>query len=112
MTHELLVGLCQVFYQTPINILSIGPLEFYLFYFDSVDWNVSMPYVVSGSGDNSLLLCSIKESNTDKGIISKEFVVENAHDGDINCVSWNPSQSDLLVTTGDDGLVKLWRLEL
>lgn len=73
-------------------------------------------YVVSGGGDNSLVLCKVDsdQMNGTQGIISKEFLLENAHDGDINCVRWNPSTSlsHILVSAGDDGLVKLWTLEL
>jgi cytosolic iron-sulfur protein assembly protein CIAO1 len=80
----------------------------------SVDWNRFSSHVVSGGGDNSIVLCHIKESNSsDRGVISREYRIEDAHDGDINCVQWNPSPtlSHLLVSTGDDGLVKLWKLE-
>ena len=33
-----------------------------------------------------------------------------AHSGDVNCVSWNPTDSSLLCSAGDDGLIKIWRL--
>lgn len=33
-----------------------------------------------------------------------------AHSGDVNCVSWNPTNSSLLCSAGDDGLIKIWRL--
>lgn len=36
--------------------------------------------------------------------------VSNAHEGDVNCVRWHPTNSTLLVSAGDDGIVKLWRL--
>jgi WD40 repeat protein len=57
----------------------------------------------------------VQEANShERGVISREYLVEDAHDGDINSVRWNPSLSlsNLLATAGDDGLVKLWRLEL
>jgi WD40 repeat protein len=34
--------------------------------------------------------------------------VENAHEADVNCVSWHPLQPNLLASCGDDGVVKLW----
>lgn len=82
----------------------------------SIDWNHFSSYIVSGGGDNSIVLCKIDNDqiNGNQGIITREYLLDNAHDGDINCVRWNPSSlfSHILVSTGDDGLVKLWTLEL
>ena len=43
-----------------------------------------------------------------------EQSLEEAHDGDVNCVRWNPTEasSNILVSAGDDGVVKLWRMVL
>jgi len=78
----------------------------------SVDWNIYNGYIATGSGDNSLVLCHNSDNND--GLIQYENKFENAHNGDINCVRWNPNviTSDLLVTAGDDGAVNIWRLEL
>lgn len=38
--------------------------------------------------------------------------VENAHDGDVNCVRWNPVQPFLLASGGDDFAAKLWKVIL
>jgi WD40 repeat protein len=32
-----------------------------------------------------------------------------AHSGDVNCVRWNPTTPDMLVSVGDDHVVKIWR---
>ena len=100
------------------NIQSIGrprlPILWVIYFLFSVDWNQSSSHVVSGGGDNALVLCHINETNSiDRGVVSREYRIEDAHDGDINSVQWNPSPSlsHMLVTAGDDGLVKLWRLE-
>ncbi|PNH10673.1 putative cytosolic iron-sulfur protein assembly protein CIAO1 [Tetrabaena socialis] len=37
--------------------------------------------------------------------------VVGAHGGDINCVRWSPTQSRLLASCSDDGLIKLWWLQ-
>jgi WD40 repeat protein len=36
---------------------------------------------------------------------------EKAHDSDVNCVRWNPTQTKLLASCGDDMVVKLWTIE-
>lgn len=37
--------------------------------------------------------------------------VPRAHTGDVNRVAWNPINSNLLATCGDDGLVRIWRYD-
>ena len=73
-------------------------------------------FIASGSGDNSIGLWKVDNDqiNGNQGILSREYILENAHEGDINCVRWNPSSSlsHILVSAGDDGLVRLWTLEL
>jgi WD40 repeat protein len=34
--------------------------------------------------------------------------VESAHDDDVNCVAWCPSDPTLFASASDDGAVKLW----
>ena len=38
------------------------------------------------------------------------YTQKGAHAGDVNCVSWNPTNPSLLCSAGDDGLIKIWRL--
>lgn len=35
--------------------------------------------------------------------------VPRAHTGDVNRVAWHPSESNLLASCGDDGVVRIWR---
>lgn len=37
------------------------------------------------------------------------YTQRNAHSGDVNCVSWNPTNPSLLCSAGDDGAIKIWR---
>eukprot|EP00605_Chrysophyceae_sp_TOSAG23-4_P000766 GSChrysophyteH1.ASY1.ANO1.855.1 assembled CDS len=73
--------------------------------------------LATGGGDNDIHIIHV--STDDSGLPSMRVVhsVANAHDGDINCVRWGPSQergytpvSHLLVSVADDGLVRLWKL--
>ena len=36
--------------------------------------------------------------------------VEAAHEDDINCLSWNGIETHLLVSGGEDGVIKVWDL--
>ncbi len=33
-----------------------------------------------------------------------------AHPADVNCVRWNPKQTRLLASAGDDNSIRLWRM--
>ncbi|KAH3674846.1 hypothetical protein WICMUC_003049 [Wickerhamomyces mucosus] len=59
--------------------------------------------VLSGSEDGRIFLW-----NKEFGALIGTF---KAHDGNTNCVTWNPIKSnnkEMFVTCGDDGLVKVW----
>eukprot|EP01038_Epipyxis_sp_PR26KG_P013854 gene13854-18580_t len=78
----------------------------------SVDWSHSHGLIATGAGDNMISICSSSKSD---GIdtLSVDCKVKNGHDGDVNCVRWNPSRhnhlSYLLLSAGDDCVLKLWR---
>ena len=46
---------------------------------------------------------------TDAPQFALDASVGNAHDGDVNCVRWHPTDGKKLVSVGDDGLIKIWR---
>eukprot|EP01041_Mallomonas_annulata_P005428 gene5428-10882_t len=76
----------------------------------SIDWSQYNGHIVSGGGDNAVVLFNANQS--EDNLIHIESRIENAHSGDVNCVRWNPSvlNSDLMVSAGDDGLLCVWRL--
>lgn len=41
---------------------------------------------------------------------NKASIVINAHDSDVNVISWNTVNTDLLVSGADDGSFKVWDL--
>lgn len=71
----------------------------------------------SGSGENAIRIfreeeVASEDVNPGKGrsyglVASKE----EAHDGDVNCVQWSKAEAGLLASAGDDGLVRIWRVQ-
>ncbi|KAJ1605029.1 WD repeat protein, partial [Cryptosporidium canis] len=39
---------------------------------------------------------------------SDQLNIEHSHNGDVNCISWNPFSEDLLLSGSDDATIKLW----
>jgi cytosolic iron-sulfur protein assembly protein CIAO1 len=80
----------------------------------SIDWNVMYNIIVTGGGDNALKILKYTKAEDGMPILTQENSIINAHNGDVNCVRWNPiyntTRSELLLTTGDDGLIKIWQL--
>jgi hypothetical protein len=78
----------------------------------SIDWNKNNNLIISGGGDNAINLIKY-ESNCGEKTIELNINNLNSHDGDVNCVRWNPSDisdfSNLFLSVGDDCLVKIWR---
>lgn len=73
-------------------------------------WSKLNDLIATASADNSIRI--FKESETsdpNEPTLSLVHHVEQAHEQDVNCVDWNPTQADLLASCGDDGIVKLWQ---
>jgi WD40 repeat protein len=79
----------------------------------SCHWSPENGLIATGAGDNAVSICSVG-NGTDSDILSLELMIPDAHDGDVNCVRWNPvaSHSNLLASCGDDGRVNIWKLEI
>eukprot|EP00955_Chlamydomonas_euryale_P079362 363291-Chlamydomonas_euryale.AAC.4 len=76
------------------------------------DWSAA-GVIAAGDGDNRIKVYA--RPGSDGGVAGDGpswlpvADVEQAHGQDVNCVKWNPSDSRLLASAGDDGLVKVWR---
>ncbi|CAM9829211.1 unnamed protein product [Chrysoparadoxa australica] len=79
----------------------------------SVDWAQSgHKCIATGAGDDCIRIFQESEyssPSSDSPSFDLEVTVEEAHEGDVNCVRWNPVDVDLLASVGDDGLVRVWR---
>lgn len=82
----------------------------------SVDWSHHHGHLVSAGGDNTMNVYHLEGNDGYDMSIDKESGKAQAHDADINCVKWNPDPAQthaahLLVSSGDDGKVHLWRFD-
>ena len=73
---------------------------------EDVDWSHHHAHVFGSVGDDAQLL--IWDARDSTAGPSKR--VENAHQGDINCISFNPLNEFLLATGSTDTTVGLWDL--
>mmetsp|Transcript_25926 Transcript_25926/g.43216 ORF Transcript_25926/g.43216 Transcript_25926/m.43216 type:complete len:481 (+) Transcript_25926:93-1535(+) len=72
---------------------------------EDIDWHHRDPNMIgSVSDDRSLLIWDTREKNPSKPVHS----VANAHDADINCLSFNPISEFVLATGSADKTVAVW----
>ncbi|GBG33095.1 Protein CIA1 [Hondaea fermentalgiana] len=75
----------------------------------SIDWSRDGSRIATGAGDDAI---AVLEASSD--VVGSDFSVTRkllaAHDTDVNCVRWNPQDSHILASAGDDGFVKLFFL--
>lgn len=74
----------------------------------SVDWCKNSGMVATGCEDNVIRVYTLEES----GELSLSVVQGQAHEKDVNCVSWNPKQSGTLASCSDDRTIKLWQVAI
>jgi len=72
----------------------------------TVDWSYNN-IIATGSGDDSIKLWKMNEETQKFELLQ---TILKAHNNDINCVSWNPTDPNLLISCGDDNTIKLWTL--
>jgi WD40 repeat protein len=77
----------------------------------SIDWSHEHGHIATGAADNAITICRCVKADDSIDMLEVKTVLSGAHDGDINCVRWCTfaSHSNLLLSCGDDGCLKLWR---
>jgi WD40 repeat protein len=92
----------------------------------TVDWSHHHGTIASGGGDNNVSTISYSKVDSIHGSLHVEHTFSDCHDGDVNCVRWNPcsgafsvrhddtssDSSCLLLSCSDDGSIKLWRYDV
>ena len=72
---------------------------------EDVDWHKLDPYLIGSCGDDvTIRLWDVRESNSTKAT----HVIEQAHGGDVHCLSFHPTNEFLLATGSADRTVALW----
>ena len=76
---------------------------------DAAEWKKNgMDVIAVGGSDDRISFFGIGAGLLDDGTLSVPLDVTemNAHEGDVNCVSWNSNGT--LASAGDDEMVHLW----
>ena len=72
---------------------------------------------IAGSQDNGIrVFRQVQQSSAAEPSSAPSYDqaihLEDAHTADVNCVQWHPQDATLLASAGDDGSVKLWRIQV
>lgn len=72
---------------------------------EDVDWHKFSRHIFGSVGDDSKMVIWDTRNN-DKPV----KIVDNAHQGDANCITFNTFNENLVATGGSEGVVKVWDL--
>ena len=68
--------------------------------------------IASSGADNCIhIYREAMGSSSDQPLFSIDAVASTEH-GDVNCICWHPFDGTMLVSAGDDGVVRLWRYRI
>lgn len=76
----------------------------------SVSWSQS-GLIATGAADDCIRIFE-QDPNQQFPSFFLSHEEKNAHESDINCVAWNPKYPSLLVSGGDDQVVKIWSYQV
>lgn len=74
---------------------------------NSIELCVNEERLISGSSNGSIDLWEVVFFEKS----FKKLFSFNAHVGSVNCVKWNPSDSSMFLSCGDDRLIKAWDVQ-
>ena len=79
--------------------ITFPPFELY-----NLSWNSDSTHLAVACSDHSIKILNVAGSVLES--------IEGAHAGEINSLAWCPVDSNLLASAGEDGALKLWKIEL
>lgn len=77
-----------------------------------VSWCKLTGAIATASGDDTIRVFeeeAVPEGDGTSPRFYEAVCVRKAHDRDVNCVAWSPSDPGLLASCGDDRVVAIWR---
>lgn len=74
-----------------------------------IAWNKQNGLLATACGDDMIRIFKESPESKKNEPIFNLLVSQTAHRQDINTVQWSPKDQNLLISTSDDGDVKLWR---
>jgi len=92
-----------------VNVASIPGISQQPVYSVSIS---SMGLLACSDGDNSIKVFDERSAEGYPGGYESKpsLTIQEAHSADVNSISWNPTNPRLIVSAGDDELVKIWKL--
>jgi hypothetical protein len=76
---------------------------------EDVDWHPMDPKLIASVGDDKMInLWDVRASSSGASGVTPMHTLRDAHDGDINCVSFCPGNEHVFATGSADKTVALW----